>query len=114
MKGVKPTDIALFRWVDYAWNELYTEHIATKPDSEMFRAVSSGFSYFAIAKKEAEEIVEEVKIEPKEEDNDTEKVTGDTTRDTTKPKQDIEPVKTIFGIFKVSLTLCRPTVLFWV
>ncbi|MFC7098372.1 PGF-pre-PGF domain-containing protein [Halobaculum marinum] len=52
-RGVDPGELRLFRLHDGAWQSLETVHVATRDGVHEFRAVSPGFSVFAVGRADA-------------------------------------------------------------
>jgi PGF-pre-PGF domain-containing protein len=57
----KKNNIALFRFVDGEWVKLVTNKLTSSSDSVSYRAITSGFSYFAVAAQDGEIIIKETK-----------------------------------------------------
>ncbi|NMA87719.1 MAG: PGF-pre-PGF domain-containing protein, partial [Methanoculleus bourgensis] len=76
--GMAPEDVRLMRYVDGAWQSLETEVIGEGSGKYRFRAITPGFSTFAIAAAapENETTVWETNVTTGEETNVTTNVTG--------------------------------------
>jgi hypothetical protein len=80
--GIVPEEIRLMRYVDGAWQSLETEFIDEVSGGYRFRAITPGFSTFAIAAAGTENVsatTEATNSPTEKETNVTETVTAETT-----------------------------------
>lgn len=63
-QGMQERDVILLRWYDLKWNELETSIIESNNESIVFTAITPGFSYFAIALRQAPAVEASTPINP--------------------------------------------------